>query len=132
MLPVMTHKPPSRKIAIIEDDPDLGPLFAEILEEFGYSVTLIADGALALEGVLRFQPDLIILDMHLPHVSGMDILRQLRADERLRVMPVIVASANTTLIDQSRELADKTLLKPISLDSLLNTAEELLGVPNTL
>lgn len=111
------------KIMIIEDDPDLGPLFAEIFEEIGYVTSVITDGALAYESIISMSPDVVILDMHLPHVSGLEILQQVRADPRLRNTRIVVASANVALVEKSMTLADVALLKPIGYDALVNAAQ---------
>ena len=124
-----SNNPLPPKVVIVEDDPDLGPLFAEILQETGYDTIVIADGALAYPEIARLMPQLVILDMHLPHVSGMEILQLIRADERLSQTRFAVASANAALVEQAQEAADATLLKPISLDTLVNTAQRFVPLP---
>ena len=67
-------------------------------------------------------PDVVVLDLHLPRVAGMDILHQIRADERLTGTRVIVATAHPRMAESLRDEADLVLLKPISFSQLRDLA----------
>lgn len=112
---------------IIEDNARLGDVFSRALEMFHITTELILDGRLALARLNEVEPDLIVLDLHLPYVSGDVILRAIRADKRLAHIPVILATADSRLADYMREQAEIVLLKPISPKELGVLAARLLA-----
>ena len=77
-------------ICIVEDDVDVSNGLAAILEAQGFVTTHVADGALAVERIRTTRPSLVLLDVQLPHRSGFDICRDLRADAVLRDIPIIM------------------------------------------
>jgi DNA-binding response OmpR family regulator len=79
-----------KKIAIVEDDPLLGRALVDKLGMEGFETVLIPDGAEALAQIQQTQPDLILLDIMLPHVDGFGILKALKADATLQAVPVIM------------------------------------------
>jgi CheY-like chemotaxis protein len=83
----------SKKILIVEDEEDPRAFLAAILKKEGYELSTAADGAEALEAVKREKPDLVILDLLMPHKTGTDFYRRLSKDEELRDTPIIVVSA---------------------------------------
>lgn len=103
---------------IIEDDPDLVHIFAEALEQSGFQTATVSDGNLALERLSNMVPDIVVLDLHLPGVSGSMILRAIRADGRLTETRVIIATADDRTAEDLRNDADLILLKPISFKQL--------------
>ena len=103
---------------IIEDDPDLVHIFAEALEQSGFQTTTVSDGSLAVELLSNTVPDIVLLDLHLPGVSGSKILRAIRADGRLCETRVIIATADDRTAEDLRNEADLILLKPISFKQL--------------
>ncbi|MBE0691184.1 MAG: response regulator [Anaerolineae bacterium] len=113
----------SPKIIIVEDDITLGESFADIFRLNDHTVDVIVDGAHAVERILREHPRLLVLDMHLPHVDGLEILTQLRALPELADLKVAVVSADATMVSKSAPLADATLLKPIGIRQLLGLLE---------
>lgn len=122
----MMHKP----IAfIIEDDAKLGNVFSLALQLVQIDAELIADGKTALTRLDEITPDLIILDLHLPYVSGDEILRVIRANDRLAQVPVILATADSRQADYLQEQAEIVLLKPISPKQLAELAIRLLNKP---
>jgi len=110
---------------IIEDDEDLAIIFTKALEVAEFKVEIIHDGQIALERLANTIPNVVVLDLHLPHVSGPDILRQIRADPRLAETRVILATADPILADVLNDEADLVLLKPISFDQLSAFARRL-------
>ena len=78
---------------IIEDDDDLSVIFSEALQAAGFKTEIIQSGDRALARLAVTTPDVVVLDLHLPRVAGMDILHQIRADARLVKTRVIVATA---------------------------------------
>lgn len=101
------------KAVIIEDDLALGELFAEILDESGFQTVLIRDGAGAFQRLTETCPNIVLLDMHLPHVSGVEILTQIRGDDRLKTVKVLAITADARLAESVSSIADVTFLKPV-------------------
>lgn len=99
---------------IIEDDSELAAIFAFILREKGFETEIILDGQTALEKIADKQPDLVMLDMHLPHLSGAAILKEIRAQPQLASIKVLVITADPSSVNGIEELADLTLIKPVS------------------
>ena len=103
---------------IIEDDEDMGTIFAAAMRQAGFATEVIADGKTALERLQQVTPDIVVLDLHLPGVSGPDVLRFMRADERLKVVKVIIATADPHLADTLRKDVSFVLDKPVSFRQL--------------
>jgi len=108
---------------IVEDYEDSATIFQWALEKAGYEVEVAKDGAVAQKRLTEIVPDLIILDLHMPHVPGDKILQQIRADERLSNTRVFLATADANMASQLRDQAELVLLKPISLAQLQELAE---------
>jgi DNA-binding response OmpR family regulator len=103
---------------VIEDDPDLAEIFSHALQAAGYDVELLRDGMDARHRLRRAEPTLVVLDLHLPRVSGLDLLTQMRLDKRLKQVPVVVATADARLGESLTESVDFVLVKPISYTQL--------------
>ncbi|WP_420642916.1 response regulator [Candidatus Leptofilum sp.] len=111
---------------IIEDDPDLIHIFARALELSGYETKTVEDGTEAIALLAKIVPDIVVLDLHLPGVSGREILRAIRADGRLTHTRVILATADYRTVEDLREDADLVLLKPISFKQLRDLSSRFL------
>ena len=112
-------------ILIIEDDRKLAEIYSVALQSAGFETKVVNDGRKVFEALAEELPSIIILDLHLPHVSGLDILQQLQADERFNGIRIIVATADARAGDMLRDTADLILLKPISIDQLISLANRL-------
>ncbi|MBI1881109.1 MAG: response regulator transcription factor [Chloroflexi bacterium] len=110
---------------IIEDDPNLATIFAEALRMAEFETEIAQDGQAALAQLAATTPTLVILDLHLPYVSGQTILQQIRADERLAKTRVLLATADALRAESLRGEADLVLLKPISPHQLRDLAKRL-------
>lgn len=110
---------------IIEDDPELSVIFSKALEVSGYEIERITDGLLAQSRLKEIVPDVVVLDLHLPHVHGEELLKQIRKDNRLSNTQVIVATADSRIAAQMRDEADLVLLKPISFRELRNVVKQM-------
>jgi two-component system, cell cycle response regulator DivK len=117
---------------VIEDDRDLSFIFSEALRVAGFQVEVITDGGRALARLAEITPtpDLIVLDMYLPHVSGVNILRQIHADPHLIVARIMIVTADTLLAEEVRTKADAVIVKPIGFAQILEQAQKL--VPGVL
>ena len=112
---------------IIEDDEDLASIFAEALRGIGYEVEHVADGKLAQERLKSGDvPFIILLDMHLPHISGGDLLANLKQDERFENTIVIITTADARMGDMYRDQADFVMIKPISFVQLRDLTARLI------
>lgn len=107
---------------VIEDEPDLAAIFARALEMGGFTTDIATMGKQALDYVAEHVPDVVILDLHLPDIDGLEILYTIRADERLSETKVIVASADAQLVQLAEDKADLILVKPISVSQLRDLA----------
>jgi DNA-binding response OmpR family regulator len=110
---------------VVEDDPAISDLFAIALREAGFRAVEIGDGALALQKMKEERPDLVLLDLRLPSIPGIVVLQEMRKDERLKDVRVIVASADATQTTFLREQADLVLVKPVGYNQLRELATRL-------
>lgn len=118
-----------KKIAVVEDNPDNRLLVRVILESL-YEVAEYESGFAALAGLQQDKPDLVLLDVSLPEMDGTEVLQRLRADERLRDLPVIALTAHAMTGDREKFIGagfDDYVTKPIVDEMvLLNAIEKLL------
>jgi len=115
-----------KKIAVVEDNPD-NRLLVRVMLEDQYKVTTYETGFDALEGLKHDKPDLILLDISLPHMDGTEVLRRLRTDGDLRDIPVIALTAHAMAGDREKYLGagfNDYVPKPIVDETLLLAAIE--------
>ena len=105
---------------IIEDEPKQGGIFSTVLQSVGYETELICDGQAALKRLVTVVPAIIILDLHLPQISGYDILAQIQADHRLDETYVVVVTADTIGAEKLKDQGILVLVKPVSIQQLLS------------
>ena len=113
-----------KKIVIVEDEPDTAEMFAEMMRLSGYHVLKSYGGTPAIALISHEIPDAVVLDVMMPDLSGLEVLRFLRRDPRLEKIPVIVVSAKSLPSDIKDGLdagANKYLTKPVAFQDL-NTA----------
>ena len=111
------------KVALVEDDEAIACLLRYNFEVAGWQVEHFETGYAALQGIGRASPDLVVLDWHLPGLSGIEILRQLRATPTTRLLPVVMLTGRCEPSDRKRALdsgADAFFSKPFSISDLLN------------
>lgn len=119
----------ARKILVVDDEPVLVETIAYNLEQAGYLVITAADGMSALEAVRREAPDLIILDIMLPEMDGLEVCRQLRRQDSTATVPIMVLTAKSEEIDKVLGLeigADDYVTKPFGRRELLARVRALL------
>ena len=117
------------RILVVEDDADIGELVVHSLEKAGHTAELVRDGGRALSSVDAFLPDLILLDLMLPGLSGLEICAALRASPKTRAMPIIMLTARSEESDRIRGLeigADDYVTKPFSPNELVARVRALL------
>lgn len=110
---------------IIEDDPVISEIFSRAVQDAGFRTIAILDGAVAAERLGQEVPDIVLLDLHLPNVSGKDILKAIRNDKRLTHTRVIIVSADAFQSEYLGEQADLVLIKPIGFVQLREMAARL-------
>ena len=104
-------------VLVIDDEKDLLELVRYNLEKEGYQVKTAEDGEAGLEAAVREMPDIVIVDLMLPGIDGLDVCRRLRADPRMARTPIIMLTAKTTETDRVVGLemgADDYITKPFS------------------
>jgi CheY-like chemotaxis protein len=120
----------SPSILLVEDDDSVRRSLLRTLHARGINAVGVADGMEAIQHALASPPDLIIMDLQLPAMSGPDVLRQLRTHDALASIPVIALSA--TLEGAPLELFARALMKPCSTDSLLKAISEAMAQANNV
>ncbi|MEW5951729.1 MAG: response regulator [Elusimicrobiota bacterium] len=111
-----------KKILIIEDSKKTSLILKEVLEKMNYSVFLEHDGVSGLAAARREKPDLILLDLLLPKISGFDVCKSLKQDNAVRSIPVIILSTmyNEENVQKMKLLGAVTFMKkPYRLEELL-------------
>jgi phosphate regulon transcriptional regulator PhoB len=119
----------SKKILIVEDESDLIKLLKYNLEKEGFKVNYASDGSIALAEVRRDPPDLVILDLMLPGLDGLEVCRQLRRNDRFAQTPVLMLSARSEEADRVVGLelgADDYVTKPFSMREMIARVRALL------
>jgi len=121
----------ARRILVVEDDEGVRRTLEDVLSDSGYSVAFATDGAQAIERMAQFQPDLIVLDLHMPGMDGWEFLEVKAGAQPLASVPVIVLSAtNAQGIDDANDRgAPICLSKPFQVDALLAEVERLVAEP---
>ena len=115
-------------VFIVEDQKPLAMAYGDALDMVGYQTRLLFDGKQALDALNNTIPDMIVLDMNLPGVSGHYVFRHLRSQKQLLHIPVIVATANSLLasaIEKELGSGDHLLIKPVSLMELQKLGKRL-------
>ena len=110
------------KILIVDDEPDIVELVSYNLERDGFSTVKAHEGEAALRKVRMEKPDLLILDLMLPGVGGLDICKTIRANPELSSLPIIMLTAKTDEVDKILGLemgADDYMTKPFSVKELI-------------
>jgi CheY-like chemotaxis protein len=119
-----------RLVLVADDEQDILALVTTILERAGYEVLAVRDGAEALAAVRDRRPDLAVLDISMPELDGLEVLRRLRADTATSELPVVLLSAQAQEADVARGFATGAsayVKKPFSPRDLTERVDELLG-----
>jgi len=120
-----------KKILIIEDDMRLAGITKLILEKKGYDASIADNGETGLTLARRDNPDLIILDLCLPKLKGEEVCREIRRDEKMGSLPIIMVTAKD--LDADRIIgrvigANSYMTKPFEMAELLKEIDKLIGV----
>ena len=118
----------AKKVLVVEDNELNLKLFCDLLRAHDYEPEAVRDGREAVTRALAFGPDLIIMDIQLPHVSGLELIQQLKADEALKAIPIMAVTAYAAKGDEDRIRAggaESYVSKPISLVRFIEAVEAL-------
>jgi CheY-like chemotaxis protein len=110
------------RILVVDDEPDQRFLLRRIFERAGHEVTDAINGAAAIEAVRESPPDLVVTDIMMPVMGGLELIRRLRSDPGTAAIPILAASADTVLATD----ASAVVPKPYSWRHLLEVADALL------
>jgi two-component system cell cycle response regulator DivK len=117
------------KILIVEDNALNIKLFCDLLAAHGHEPEAVTDSRFALDAARHFSPDLVITDIQLPHISGLELIRMLRDDDKLADVPIMAVTAYSARGDEERIReagAQAYVSKPISVMRFAETVEQLL------
>ena len=114
----------SKLAYVVEDDLDLAKIYSEALKIVGFEVETILDGQLAYDRIKKQKPDFVLLDMHLPHVSGNEILWLTWFDDLLESIQFIIITADPDMEKIYSPKGYRVLIKPIPFKILVEVAQE--------
>ena len=118
----------AKRVLVVEDNDLNRKLFCDVLKASGYEVEPVADGEQAIPGIRRFAPDLVIMDIQLPTVSGLDLIAEMRRDAAFAKTPVLAVTAYAGKGDEERIRdagADNYLSKPVSIGPFMAAVKAL-------
>jgi putative two-component system response regulator len=129
--PDASDRPPPPHVLVVDDNPVVSGLLQRLLLAEGYEVAVAADGVAALEHVERRRPDLVLLDLDMPRLSGDQVCRRLKADPATQLIPVVIITAQgelLTRLDAWDYGADDFLTKPFHLVEVVARCRSLLRI----
>lgn len=116
------------RLLIVDDEPEIGELLAYNFRKRGFDVQVALNGSEGYDKVREFNPEIIILDIMMPYVNGINFCKELKNDSRYKDVPVLFLSAtnNETLIQSALDAGgDQFISKPIQLNLLINIVVEM-------
>ena len=123
-------EPLPKKVLIVEDNDLNMKLFNDLLEAHGYNTLQTKDGMEALRMARQHLPDLILMDIQLPEVSGLEVIKWLKEDDNLSAIPVIAVTAFAMKGDEEKIRnggCEAYIAKPISVSNFMRTVERFLS-----
>jgi two-component system cell cycle response regulator DivK len=121
-----------QKILVVEDNELNLKLFCDLLRAHGYAAEPVRDGREAVARARAFQPDLVVMDIQMPYISGLELIEQLKADAELRPIPIMAVTAYAAKGDEERIRdagAEGYVSKPISVIRFVEAVRALLAAP---
>lgn len=120
-----------KTIAYIEDDPDMIDLVSIILQKHGYQVAGFTESREILPRLESVKPELILLDLMMPHVDGIEVYNEIKSSEGMVDIPVIIISAMKRAVEEIENEAkikvEACLVKPFTIGELLDTVNRIIG-----
>ena len=124
----------AKKVLVVEDNELNMKLFNDLLQAHGYNTLQAKDGRVVIKMTRKNRPDLILMDIQLPEISGLEIIKMLKADDDLCSIPVVAVTAFAMKGDEQKIRSggcDGYIAKPISVASFLQTVSRFLEGPPT-
>lgn len=118
----------TKKVLVVEDNELNLKLFCDLLRAHDFEAEPVRDGREAVERARRFQPDLVIMDIQMPHVSGLELIETLKADAELNAIPIMAVTAYAGKGDEGRIReagAEAYVSKPISVLRFIDSVSQL-------
>ena len=120
-----------KTIAYIEDDSDMIDLVSMILEKHGYQVAGFTESRELFPRLESVQPELILLDLMMPHVDGIEVYEEIKSQEGMDEVPIIIISAMKRAVDEiergGKLKVEACLTKPFTISELLGTINRIIG-----
>jgi len=120
-----------KTIAYIEDDPDMIDLVSIILQKHGYRVAGFTESREIIQRLENVHPELILLDLMMPHVDGIEVYKEIKSKEGMVNIPVIIISAMKRAVEEIEKegkiKVEACLVKPFTIGELLETVKGILG-----
>lgn len=117
----------NKHILIVDDFKDDREMYSHYLTRFGFEVSLASDGREALDKAFQIHPDLILMDLWLPQIAGWEAIRQLRADDRTKRIPIVVLTARA-FVSAGAVGCEGCLIKPCRPEDLMVEVMRVLGM----
>ena len=124
---------PQKTVIIVEDEPDAAEMFAEMMRVSGYHVVKISSSTPAIGIITAEKPDVVVLDVMMPDISGLEVLRFMRREPDLEKIPVVLVSAKSMPSDIKMGMdagASHYLTKPVSFLDLKEAVEDVVSAPD--
>ncbi|WP_438728801.1 response regulator [Parasphingorhabdus sp. DH2-15] len=119
----------AKRILVVEDNDLNRKLFCDLLRAHGYSVEPVSDGREVLDKAREFIPNLMIMDIQLPHISGLELIEAIKADKTLKTIPVLAVTAYAGTGDEQRIRAagaEGYISKPVSIGPFVEAVNKLI------
>ena len=125
------NKNPRTAVVVIDDEPAIVDVVCDVLQDEGFATVGCQHGREAFSCILQSRPDLVILDIQMPDVDGIQVFHQMRTEPKTAHTPVIFFTANSHLVEQRlpnyHELGAELLPKPFNVDNLLDLVSKSLS-----
>lgn len=119
----------AKRVLVVEDNELNLKLFCDLLRAHGFVVEPVKDGREVLEKARSFVPNLVIMDIQLPHISGLELIEQIKKDVQLKIIPIMAVTAYAGKGDEDRILsagAEAYVSKPISVAKFVESVQNVL------
>ena len=119
-----------KKILVVDDKPEVVELVSATLEGEGYQIICAFDGEEALQKINKEKPDLVLLDVRMPKMTGLEVLAKVKKDPQTKDIPIIMLTAKGQQLDKDEGIrlgAEDYIIKPFSPSHLLRKIEEILA-----
>jgi DNA-binding response OmpR family regulator len=120
-----------KKILLVDDEVDILTLYKRILEKEGYEIATAVNGPEALQKMITFKPNLVVLDIMMPEMDGWELSKKIRSEHNEKELPIIMLTVKSEIEDKVKSVeeagANRHLTKPINGSILISTIKALLG-----